>query len=255
MMPLRVLVADDERPARQKLRRLLSSEPDVTAILEASDGPMALKLIREAQPDVALLDIQLPGMTGVDLARALQEESSPYVIFVTAYDQFAIDAFDVSAIDYVLKPYDRERLVKALGRARDAVRRNERAGDLERALRLLATTPAAPVDRLAVELNGRTVFVRTADIDRIEADRNHLVLHVPPQRHRLRGTVSGLEARLDPRRFVRVGRGTIVNLDAIVELRPLGHGDSEALLRSGARVRVGRRFRERLDSPRAGRRG
>lgn len=246
MTPLRVLIADDEKPSRQKLRRLLSAEPDVSVILEAPDGPAALKLMREEQPDVAFLDIQMPGMTGVEVARALQEGPAPHVVFVTAYDQFAVDAFDVAAVDYVLKPYDRDRLTKALGRAREAVRRQERASDLERALRLLATPAAGVADRLAVEQGGRTVFVRTADVERIEADRNHLVLHVPPRRHRLRGTVSALEERLDPRRFVRVGRGTIVNVDAVLELRPLGHGDSEALLRSGARVRVGRRYRARL---------
>ena len=247
MTPLTVLIADDEVPARQKLRRFLAQEPDVHAVLEAPDGDMALRVIRESQPDIAFLDIQMPGLSGIDVARALQAGPSPYVIFVTAYDDFAVDAFDVAAVDYVLKPFDRERLTKALGRARSALEGNERTRVLEHTLRLLATpAPPAP-ERLAVELNGRTVFVKTTDIERIEADRNHVVLHVPPRRFRLRGTLTSLQGRLDPRRFARVGRGSMVNLDALVELHPIGHGDSVALLRSGARVRVGRRYRTALD--------
>jgi two-component system LytT family response regulator len=245
-MSLRVLIADDEKPARQKLRRFLSEHADIGPVHEAADGPAALALIRDVEPDLAFLDIQMPGMTGVELARVLQGGPAPHLVFVTAYDRFAVDAFDVAAVDYVLKPFDRDRLSRALDRARDAVRSGTRIEDLQRALRLLATQREASVDRIAVQLEGRTILVPLAQVERIEGDRNHVVIHVPPQRYRVRGTVTAYEERLDPRRFARVGRGTIVNVDWIVELRPLGHGDSEARLRSGAIARVGRRYRDRF---------
>lgn len=243
---IRVLIADDEKPARQKLRRFLADVPDIGPVYEAGDGAAALRLIREVQPDLAFLDVQMPGLTGVDVARALGGGAAPHVIFVTAYDQFAVDAFDVAAVDYVLKPFDRERLARALDRGRAALRSGERLEDLQRALRLIATQGTPVVDRLSVEHDGRTILVPVSDVEQIEGDRNHVILRVPPRTYRVRGTLQAYEQRLDPRRFARVGRGAIVNVDRIVELRPLGHGDSEARLRSGSVVRVGRRYRDRL---------
>lgn len=248
MTPLRVLIADDERPARAKLRRLLASREEIGPVFEAATGAAALERIREERPDLVFLDIQMPGLTGIDVLRALPPEVAPHVIFVTAYDQYAVDAFDLAAVDYLLKPYDRERFERALGRARDALGSRQRHEDLERALRVLTQGRPEPAERLMVEESGRTVFVPVRDIERLEAERNYVLLHVPPQRHRMRGTIAAIERRLDPRRFLRVGRGLVVNVDCIVEMTPAGHGDADVRLRSGALVRLSRRYRDRLDA-------
>lgn len=251
MSTLRVLIADDERPAREKVRRFLAQHADVGSVFEAATGPAALTLMQREHPDVVFLDIQMPGLTGVEVLRTLPPDATPHVIFVTAYDQYAVEAFDLAAVDYLLKPYDRERFDRALKRARDALRTRERREDLERALRLLTRPSSVAVERLLVEDAGRTVFVAVSDIERIEAERNYVRIEAPPRRYRMRGTISAIEQRLDPRRFVRLGRGLVVNVDRVVEMAPAGHGDADVLLRSGARVRLSRRYRDRLDALRA----
>ena len=248
MTALRVLIADDERPARAKLRRLLTRHEGIGPVFEAATGTAALRLITEERPDLVFLDIQMPGLTGIDVLRSLPADAAPHVIFVTAYDQYAVEAFDLAAVDYLLKPYDRERFDRAFGRARDALGSRQRREDLERALHVLMQGRTEPLERLLVEEAGRTVFVAVRDIERLEAERNYVLLHVPPRRHRMRGTIAAIEQRLDPRRFLRVGRGLVVNVDCIVEMTPAGHGDADVRLRSGARVRLSRRYRDRLDA-------
>lgn len=248
MSRLSVLVADDERPARQKIRRFLADYPDVGPVFEAADGPAALALIREVQPDIVFLDVQMPGLTGAEVVRSLPADSTPHVVFVTAFDRYAVEAFDLSAVDYLLKPFDRERFHRALGRARALVTEAVRRDDLERALRLVSTHRPEPVDRLLVDDGGRTTIVALADVEIFEAARNYVRLVVPPHSWRLRDTLQSLETRLDPRRFARISRSTIVNLDRVCELRPVGHGDCEILMKSGARARLSRRFRDRLDA-------
>ena len=253
MAPFTILIVDDERPARQKIRRLLADRSEVSAIFEAADGATALRIISDERPDLVFLDVQMPGMTGADVVRALPAELTPHVVFVTAFDQYAVEAFDLSAVDYLLKPFDRERFERALGRAREALAARERREDLDRVLRLIAERRPEPADRLVVEDKGRTVLVATADVERVEAERNYVRLYAPPAAYRMRETLQALEQRLDPRRFVRIARGTIVNLDRVRELRPAGHGDSDVLLRSGATVRLSRRYRssvERVITPR-----
>jgi two-component system LytT family response regulator len=244
--PLRVLIVDDERPSRLKIRRLLCEVDGISAIYEAPDGPAALRLIHEEQPDLVFLDIQMPGMLGIDLLRALPPDAAPFVVFVTAHDAHAVEAFDLAAADYILKPFDRERFQRALGRARTALEGRHRREDLERVLATVARPRHEATGRLMVEDRGRTIFVRADEIERLEAERNYVRIIVPPREYRLRGTLSGLEERLDPGRFVRIARGTIVNLDRVQELRPAGHGDSDVLMRSGTTVRLSRRFRDRL---------
>lgn len=251
MTPLRVLIADDERPARQKLRRFLTQDTAVGSVFEAASGTDALRLITAERPDLVFLDIQMPGLTGIELLRALPPDAAPHVVFVSAYDRYAVEAFDLAAIDYLLKPYDRERFERALGRARDALRSRERREDLERALRLLSRERTETVERLLVEEGGRTVFVPVREIERLEAERNYVVLHVPPHRYRMRASIGAIEQRLDANRFARLGRGLMVNLDRIVEMAPAGHGDADVLLASGARVRLSRRYRDRLGALRA----
>lgn len=245
---LRVLIVDDERPARQKLRRLLAQQSAVGAVFEAATGMDALRLIASERPDLVFLDLQMPDLTGIEVLRALPSDAAPHVIFVTAYDQYAVEAFDLAVVDYLLKPFDRERFERAFARAREALESRERREDLERAVRLLSRERADTVDRLLVEAGGRTIFVRIRDIERVEAERNHVILHAPPNRYRLRASISAVERRLDERAFARLGRGVVVNLDRIIEMIPAGHGDADVLLRSGARVRCSRRYRDRLDA-------
>lgn len=254
MTALRVLLADDERPARQKLRRFLSAHDGIGSVFEAASGTDALRLIMAERPDVVVLDIQMPGLTGLEVLRSLPADAAPHVIFVTAYDHYAVEAFDLAAVDYLLKPYDRERFDRAFERARAALGERERREDLERALRVLAQQrqQAPSVQRLMVEDGGRTVFVAVQDIERLESERNYVRIDAPPHRYRVRGTMAALEQQLDPQRFVRLGRGLVVNVERILEMVPAGHGDAEVLLRSGARVRLSRRYRDRLDAWRTG---
>jgi len=244
--PLRVLIADDERPARSKLRRFLEEAEGIGTILEAWDGPAALLVIRDERPDLVFLDIQMPGLSGLEVLDLLPREVSPHVVFVTAYDAFAVEAFERAAVDYLLKPWDRPRLAAALERSRGAIRARAQLPELERLRRVVAelgVDGAAPVDRVLVEEGGRRVVVALADVEWIEADHNHVVLHGVERSWRLPRSLGAVEATLDRRRFRRVGRGSIVNLAAVTTVEGVGHGDQVAHLRSGATVRVSRRHR------------
>jgi two-component system, LytTR family, response regulator len=247
---LRVLIVDDERPARQKLRRLVTAEPDVEAIYEAGDGVGALELIRAESPDVMLLDIEMPGVDGFGVVEALDPAERPHIVFVTAYDQYAVRAFDAHAVDYVLKPFDAGRLTRALGRARAAVAgrsdREERRR-LERALADVRRDRPERLERLLVEADGRATLLRLAEVDRFEAAKNYVYVHAGDARYRLRTTLERLEERLDPGSFVRVHRSTIVRVDGVSEMQPWSHGDYVIVLKSGARVRLSRRYRDRLE--------
>jgi two-component system, LytTR family, response regulator len=244
-LKLRVLIADDERPARARLRRWLAEEPDILAIHEAWDGPTTLDVIRDASPDVVFLDITMPGATGMDIAESLPADAAPYIIFVTAHEEYAVRAFDTSAVDYLLKPVDRERFRRAFDRARRA-RAQQQAGEdvarLTRVLRTIATTEAETLDRILVDEGGRRIVIDLDDVDRVEADRNYVLLHTGATVHRTRGAISDLEQRLEPRRFARVGRGTIINLSRVRHLEPAGHGDYIIVLRDATRVRLSRRY-------------
>ena len=242
MKRLRVLVVDDERLAREKLRRLLAEEPDVEVIGECASGSEAVQAIRRDAPDLVLLDIQMPGQNGFDVLREVGPAQIGRVVFVTAHDAFAVQAFEVEALDYLLKPFDAPRLRQALSRAR------RQAPDQlpERMASLLETLASRDrhVRRFLVRASGRMSFVRVEEIDWVEAADNYVRLHAGKDEHLLRDTMAALEARLDPRRFVRVHRGAIVNVDAVRELRPLFHGDYEVLLKTGATVAVGRSYRD-----------
>lgn len=242
---LRVLIVDDERPARLKLRRMLAAEPGIEAVFEAPDGVQAVNLIRSEDPDLVFLDVEMPGADGFAVIEALPTDARPHIVFVTAFDQYAVRAFDAYAVDYVLKPYDAERLGKALARVRDRAGRNgaARMDDLVVAVR---KERPAPLDRLLVDSGTRAVLLPLARVDRIEADRNYVAVHAGSERYRLRATLDGLEARLDDRMFARISRSTVVNLERIEELRPWGHGDYVVELKGGAEVRLSRRYAERL---------
>jgi two-component system LytT family response regulator len=246
---LTVLIVDDERPARTKIRRFVSADPDVTAIFEAADGPRAVDLVRAESPDLLFLDVQMPGLDGFQVVEALDPAHRPHVVFVTAFDEYAVRAFDVHAVDYVLKPFDADRLARALARAKETLARRRDGEDRRRLEGLLADVRRERPDRLErllVEGADRAVLLPLARIDRLEAARNYVTLHAGRDTYRVRATLDRLEERLDPRRFVRVSRGAIVNVDRIAELRPWSHGDWVVLLADGTKLRLSRRFRDRL---------
>jgi two-component system LytT family response regulator len=225
---LRTLIVDDEPLARRRLARLLKDEPDVRVVGECGDGASALAALARLEPDLVLLDVRLPDMDGLAVADALPPARRPAVVFVTAYDRFAVAAFERDAVDYLVKPVDGRRLRSAVARVRG------RRG------------PGRPAERLLVTARGRGVFVRTADIEWIEAAGNAVRLHVRAAVHRVRGPLTRLLERLDGDRFRRVGRSSVVNLDHVREIQPWFHGDGIVVLASGRRVRLSRRYRQEL---------
>jgi two-component system LytT family response regulator len=243
----RVLVADDEPLARERLRMLLEREPGMQVIGECGDGAEAIAAIRQLQPDLVFLDVQMPGATGFDVIEAIGPARMPAVVFVTAYDRYALRAFDVRALDYLLKPFDRERFQQALGRARQLLQR-ESSGDLERRLLALVQDLKEPprVDRFVVKSGGRVYFVRTSEIDWVEAAGNYVKLHVGREAHLLRETMTAIEGQLDPEIFFRIHRCHIVNIERVQELQPWFNGEYVACLRTGERLTLSRGYREKL---------
>lgn len=241
---MRILIVDDERPARDKLRRMLALEPDISAIEEARDGVEALEMLPAFAPDVLLLDIQMPEISGLDVAASLPLPA-PLVVFVTAFDEYAIRAFDANAIDYLLKPYDQQRLQRALRRVR------ERLGATAPPAALTATMPAAPtpplpaITQLLVPERGGTRIVKVEQIQWIETADNYVVLHTADGDPLMRQTLAGLVEKLGPR-FLRCHRRAAVQLDWIRSIQPLDKGDCELILRSGARVPCSRQYRTEL---------
>ena len=248
MKKIKVLVADDEPLARERLSGLLGQEPDIEVVGQARDGEEAVTAIHDDSPDLVFLDVQMPQMSGFDVIEAVGSDKMPLVIFVTAYDQHALKAFQVRALDYLLKPFDRERFQEALTRARQQLERDEN-GDLGR--RLLALVKdlrrdQPKSDRLVVKSGGRLFFLRTDEIDWVEAAGNYVRLHVGPGSHLLRETMNAIEGRLDPEKFFRIHRSRIVNMERIQELQPWLNGEYAVLLRTGTRLTLSRGYREKL---------
>ena len=248
MKKIRTLVADDEPLARERLTNLLSAESDIEVVGQCRDGEEAATAIVDHTPDLVFLDVQMPGMNGFEVIDAVGSERMPLVIFVTAYDQHALKAFQVRALDYLLKPFDRERFQEALQRARAHIQRDE-TGDLGR--RLLALVKdlrrdQPKTDRLVVKSGGRLFFLRTDEIDWIEAAGNYVRLHVGTTSHLLRETMNAIEGRLDPEKFFRIHRSRIVNMERIQEMQPWLNGEYAVLLRTGTRLTLSRGYREKL---------
>ena len=248
MKKIKVLVVDDEPLARERLTTLLSQEPDMEQVTPARDGEEAITTIHDDSPDLVFLDVQMPQMNGFDVIEAVGSDKMPLVIFVTAYDQHALKAFQVRALDYLLKPFDRERFTDALQRARKQLERDE-TGDLGR--RLLALVKdlrrdQPRSDRLVVKSGGRLFFLRADEIDWVEAAGNYVRLHVGPASHLLRETMNAIEGRLDPEKFFRIHRSRIVNMERIQELQPWLNGEYAVLLRTGTRLTLSRGYREKL---------
>ena len=259
--PLRVLVVDDEPLNRLRLEDLLRRETTVAEILSASDGYEAVTAIRAERPDLVFLDVQMPGKSGLDVVREVGADAMPATIFVTAYDQYAVEAFAVAAVDYLVKPFDDERFEEAFRRARKTLAANDMGRLREQLLSILqptagtgestgasSTAPSTPyLERLAVEIRGTVKPVLVQDIDYITSDGPYAELHVAGRRHVIRETMQTLEERLDPSKFMRVHRSVIVRLELIESLERGAGGDGELRLRGGARLRVSRTRREALE--------
>jgi two-component system, LytTR family, response regulator len=243
-MKLRVIIVDDETLARERLRRLLSSRPDVELLADCADGPSAVDAVRQHRPDVLILDVQMPGMDGFEVLRALGPKELPAVIFVTAFDEHAVRAFEARALDYLLKPASRARLGEALGRVRERLKTVSTLP--ESLIDLLAAREAAAgrVRRLVVRNGERVAFVSTEEIDWIEAAGNYVILHAGQESHILRETMNALEEQLGLDPFLRVSRSAIVNLRRVKEIRSVTAGEHVAILEGGQRIPMTRSLRE-----------
>lgn len=246
-MKIRVLIAEDEPLARERIRSLLEQEEDVEIVGEVGDGRTAVEEIRSAEPDLLFLDVNMPELTGFEVIEEIGIDAMPPVVFVTAYDQFAVHAFDAHAVDYILKPFDEDRFRTAVERARETLK-NQQAGSLDRRLTDLLEDLRRPrfLERLAVKSGGKITFLRTGEIEWIGAEGNYARLHAGDKSHLMRETMTSLETKLDPARFIRIHRSTIVNADAIVELEPLFQGDYVVILRNGTRLTSSRGYRANL---------
>jgi two-component system LytT family response regulator len=244
----RVLIVDDEPLARERIRTLINEDPGFEVVGEAADGTAAAESIMAMHPDLVFLDVQMPGADGFDVIDAVGAGRMPFVVFVTAYDRYALRAFDVHALDYLLKPFDRERFRQALERANEQIERRG-GGEIERRLTALVNDlkPAkARTDRFVVKSGGRIFFVRTAEIDWIEAAGNYVKLHVGTDTHLIRETMNAVESRLSPEMFVRIHRCHIVNIEQVRELQPWFNGEYVVFLKNGTRLTLSRGYRERL---------
>lgn len=247
-MTIRALIVDDELLARERLVQFCAEETDLEIVGQCANGTEAIAAIRAQSPDLVFLDVQMPEKDGFGVLAEVAPEKMPAVIFVTAYDQFALKAFEVHAVDYLLKPFDHERFRKALERAREQIRR-PRSGDLSYQLHALLASlqpGALPLNRLAVKSSSGVVFVRTDELDWIQAADNYVELHAGPNSYQHRETLTALEERLPSARFLRISRSLIVNLERIKELQPLSHGDYAVVLADGTRLTLSRNYRAAL---------
>ena len=244
-MKLRVLIVDDEPLARERIRSLLADEADAEVLAECKNGSEALDEIKKQSPDLVFLDVQMPGMGGFEVLAALPQERMPMVIFVTAFDQHALKAFEVHALDYLLKPFKQARFKATLQRAREALM-NQQAGKASKNLLALLndTKPREHLSRIPVRTGEKVVFVKTAQIEYIESAGNYVVLHTGKENHVVRETLTALEEKLDPKQFIRISRSTLVNLEQIKELQPLFKGEHAVVLHNGKQLTMTRGIRE-----------
>ena len=253
---IRVVIVDDEPTARRGVRLLLERDGGVEIVGEATNGAEAVDLIRREKPDLAFLDVQMPGCDGFDALSRLSPEQTPAVVFVTAYDEHALRAFEVNAVDYLLKPYDDARFSAALQRAKDEVRRRNTDHVNVRLTRLLeflqrsggdvGGTEEKPGDRILIKSSGEIFFLKAEEIDWIEAEGDYMKFHVAGRTHLMRETMARLEERLDPKRFIRIHRSTIVNIDRLRKLSPSFAGEYAVVLHDGTKLKLSRGYHERI---------
>jgi two-component system, LytTR family, response regulator len=240
---LRVLLADDEAPARRKLARFLEEHDDVELVGQAANGIDAVDLIAMTQPDVVFLDIHMPDLDGLGVAEAmLARDRPPRIVFVTAHDRYAVKAFEVSALDYLLKPYDRERFERALERTRRALETAPADGAGLADMLAAVRKEERYARRLLVSNEGRSSFVPVGEVRRLESDGNNVTIHCRGGSYSLRSTLESLESRLDPEQFARVHRSHLINIDDIAEVNPWFHGDYKIKLRDGSELTWSRRY-------------
>ena len=247
-MTIHTLIVDDEPLARDRIKRFLRDEEGIRLIGECKNGSEAIDAINSESPELVFLDIQMPEKNGFDVIKALDAKNMPTIIFVTAYDQYALQAFDVHALDYLLKPFNRERIKRALVRAREHID-HKRMGNIDERLNALIADIRGEkkfLDRLVVKAVGRVFFLKTDEIDWIEAAGNYVKLHVGRDSHMIRETMNGIESKLDPAKFLRIHRSTVVNIDRIKELHPMFSGDYAVILRNGTELALSRNYRERF---------
>jgi len=245
---LKVYIVEDEPLARDKIMALLKKDPQVDVVGSATNGKQAIEGIKEQRPDLLYLDVQIPGADGFQVLNSLPPGPIPLVIFVTAYDQYALRAFEVYALDYLLKPFDRQRFTQSLERAKTLIRKERDNNVNEGLLNLLRELKEKPkyLTRIPIKSDGRVFFVKSDEIDWIGAEGNYISLHVGKESHLLRETISSIETQFDPRKFLRIHRSTIVNIDRVQELQPWFHGEYRVLLRDGTQLVLSRSYREKF---------
>jgi two-component system LytT family response regulator len=247
-MPLTVLIVDDEPLAREGLRMLLADDPEIGVVQEAKNGGEAIQCIRDGRPDLVFLDVQMPELDGFSVLHEIGPEHMPAVVFVTAHDRYAIRAFEINAIDYLLKPVTAERFVQSLARVKTRLRTSKPPHDSVQILSLLESIAFPPrfLKRMAVQSAGKTSFIGVEDVDWIQAAENYVELHVAQASHLVHMAMNTLEKSLDPETFVRIHRSLMVNLHRVKEIRPASHGEYVLLLHSGVRLQSGRTYHERI---------
>ena len=247
-MKTRVLIVDDEPLARDRVRQLLQTEPEFHVAGECRNGAEAVEAIRKARPDLIFLDVQMPEVDGFGVIEAIGARNMPAVIFVTAYDKYALRAFDENALDYLLKPYDERRFQRAVQRVKDHLHRGNSGDVAQRMLAMLhdVNPERKAMDRLVIKSDGRVVFLKTREVDYAEAAGNYLSLHVGKDTYLIRETMNAFEARLDPEKFLRIHRSTIVNIERIKEVQPWFKGEYVVTLRDGTELSLSRTYRDKL---------
>lgn len=248
---IKALIADDERLGRDLIKHMLKTNPDVVIIEECNNGTDALSKIQTLSPDLVFLDIKMPGINGVEIVNRLEESQRPIVVFTTAHDDYAISAFDQNAVDYLLKPFDQERFDRTLDRVRQQLKHK---GDSELANKiqhLLASSPSPetktePIDRITIKESNRVFFLSPNEIDYFEASGNYVAIHVGDKTHLVYDSLSNMESKLDAKRFVRAHRSTIINIQAIKELRTHFNGEYVVILKNGTRLKISRSYREKV---------
>ncbi len=245
---IRTLIVDDEPPAREIIRKMLGEDDEIEVVGECSNGAEALNAIAGKRPDLMFLDIQMPEVDGFELLEACGDRRMPAVIFVTAFNRYAVKAFEVSAVDYLLKPFDHERMAMALKRAKENLRERSDSERSDQVLDLLNRISGNKerLRRFVIKNNGRILLVPAEEVDWIEADGNYLILHRGSERHLIRETLKNLEDRLDPDTFFRIHRSTIVNIDSVKELQKHFNDDHIVLMKDGSELVLSRRYRANL---------
>jgi two-component system LytT family response regulator len=245
---IRVCIVDDEPIACRRIQRLLKDDPEIEIVQVCNNGEQALEAIQDFKPDLVFLDIQMPEMDGFEVLKSLRLQTLPHVIFITAYDRYAIQAFQIHALDYLLKPFHTGRFAEALVRAKSQIRQDRNSAFNNGLSELMAEMKSRPryLERLMIKSGGRVFFLKTEEIDWIEAQGKYVYIHTGSEKHLVREGMNNLEAGLDPYKFVRIHKSTIVNIDRAEQLETWFHGDYRVVMRNGTVLSLSRRYRRKM---------